>query len=409
MNKKYLAGIFCLAFAVASCQNGKNTAAHSHEGEHNHAHDEATEQAEHMHEEEHDHSHEAEHAHGEEKHSTDEIVLEAAKAEKAGVKSEVINPADFNEVIKVSGKIMPARGEEQVITAPTDGNVLFVSNISEGSSVGKGKCVAHISTKRTIGANKPEYITVRYEVAKKEYERAATLVKDNIVSEKEYNDARQEYEQAKVDYETLMRGECSDGLSVSSAMNGYVKSFMADNGAYVQAGQPIMTVTQTRKLYLRADVSERHYDAMRNVQTANFRTSYDDKVYDLSEMAGRIVSAGKSVDDNSPYIPLTFEFNNTGNIIPGTYADIYLISSPLKNVISLPVDAIVEDQGHFFVYRKTCTDSYTKQEVTLGNNNGRRVQILTGVNPGDEIVTAGAYQIKLASASSSIPAHSHEH
>ena len=126
-------------------------------------------------------------------------------------------------------------------------------------------------------------------------------------------------------------------------------------------------------------------------------------------MSGKLISSGKSVDESSVYIPVTFEFNNTGNIIPGTYAEIYLISTPLKDVISLPVTAISEEQGHFFVYKKTCEDSYKKQEVTLGNDNGKMVQILSGITPGDNIVTEGAYQIKLESASHTIPAHTHEH
>ena len=41
--------------------------------------------------------------------------------------------------------------------------------------------------------------------------------------------------------------------------------------------------------------------------------------------------------------------------------------------------------------------------------NGKSVQILTGVKAGDRVVTEGAYQVRLASASNAIPAHSHEH
>ena len=54
-------------------------------------------------------------------------------------------------------------------------------------------------------------------------------------------------------------------------------------------------------------------------------------------------------------------------------------------------------------------EGYKKQEVTLGADNGKSVQILSGVKAGDRVVTQGAYQVKLASASNAIPAHSHEH
>lgn len=54
-------------------------------------------------------------------------------------------------------------------------------------------------------------------------------------------------------------------------------------------------------------------------------------------------------------------------------------------------------------------EGYKKQEVKLGANNGAEVQILSGLKPGDTVVTQGAYQVKLASASNAIPAHTHNH
>ena len=81
----------------------------------------------------------------------------------------------------------------------------------------------------------------------------------------------------------------------------------------------------------------------------------------------------------------------------------------MENVISLPRTALTEEQGLFFVYLQLDEEGYKKQEVTLGADNGQSVQILTGVKAGDPVVVSGAYQVKLASASNAIPAHSHEH
>ena len=63
----------------------------------------------------------------------------------------------------------------------------------------------------------------------------------------------------------------------------------------------------------------------------------------------------------------------------------------------------------YFIYLQLDEEGYKKQEVTLGANDGKEVQILTGLKAGDRVVTKGAYQVKLASASNAIPAHSHEH
>ena len=108
-------------------------------------------------------------------------------------------------------------------------------------------------------------------------------------------------------------------------------------------------------------------------------------------------------------MPVTFEFDNKGEVIPGSFVEVYLLSSELENVISLPRTALTEEQGIFFVYLQLDEEGYKKQLVTLGADNGESVQILSGVKAGDRVVTEGAYQVKLASATNAIPVHSHEH
>ena len=174
-------------------------------------------------------------------------------------------------------------------------------------------------------------------------------------------------------------------------------------------GQPLMTLTQNRRLFLRAEVSERYYKYLPGVVSANFKTPYDDRVYALDELRGRVLSFGKSTDTTQFYLPVTFEFDNRGDVIPGSFVEIYLLSGEMENVIALPKSAITEEQGIHFVYLQVDAEGYKKQEVKLGADNGREVQILSGVKPGDKVVVEGAYHVKLASASNAIPAHTHEH
>ena len=132
-------------------------------------------------------------------------------------------------------------------------------------------------------------------------------------------------------------------------------------------------------------------------------------MYELKELSGKLLSFGKTSGDNSFYVPVTFEFDNKGEVIPGSFVEVYLLSSELENVISLPRTALTEEHCIFFVYLQQDEEGYKKHEVTLGAYNGKSVQLLTGVKAGDRVVTEGAYQVRLASASNAIPAHSHEH
>ena len=106
---------------------------------------------------------------------------------------------------------------------------------------------------------------------------------------------------------------------------------------------------------------------------------------------------------------MTFEFDNRGEIIPGAFVEIYLISSPMENVIHIPLSALTNEMGYFYVYKQLDEEGFQKQEVEIGVNDGKEVQILKGLKPGERVVTRGAYQVKMAASSGTIPGHNHEH
>jgi len=183
-----------------------------------------------------------------------------------------------------------------------------------------------------------------------------------------------------------------------------------NQGEYVSVGQPIATVSKNRRLQLRAEVSESDFNELKNIRSANFVMSYSNRVYKLSDLNGRLLSFGKASDQSSFYIPITFEFDNIGDIIPGSYAEVYLLSAPQDNVISIPVSALTEEQGLYFAYIQLDEEGFAKREVILGQSNGERVKILSGLKDGDKIVTKGTYQVKLAANTSVVPeGHSHSH
>ena len=368
--KLYLLVGFMAAFILGSC-------GHSHEGHDHDGHNHETE--EHNHEghnhEGHDHEHEG-HNHDHDGHShegakaghSDEIILTPEKAKAAGVVVETVKAGTFCRVIPASGQVLAAQGEEATVVAPVSGVVTLNRSIVEGTSVAKGASVLAVSG-------------------------------NNI---QEGDPAKR----AKVAYLTAKDGK---GVAVKSPISGYVKSCFVKEGDFVNVGQPLMSVSQTRRLRLRAEVSERYYPLLGSVSSANFRTSYGETVFRLADLKGRLLSYGKSSDDNSFYIPVTFEFDNRGEIIPGSFAEVYLLSSEIPGVISVPASALTEEQGINFVYLRLDEEGYKKQEVKIGMSDGSRVEILSGLKEGDEVVTQGAIHVKLASASAAIPGHTHNH
>ncbi len=419
MKKIIFMGVMGL-FLLGSCNNHHDNHNHAAEG-HNHA----AENPEHHH---HEHGHEADahghkadaHGHKADAHGhkaegshaaggSDEIVLTPEKAQAAGVESAVIHHTIFQQAIKTSGEVLAAQGDESVVVATVAGVVSFRNQVIAGMSVSKGTPLLTLSSQNLAEGDPVQKARVAYETAKKEYDRMAALLPDKIVSEREFAQAEEAYENARISYEAVAKHHSANGQSVTAPLAGYVKELLVSEGDYVSVGQPLVSITQNRRLFLRADVSEKYYASLKYITSANFCTPYNNKVYALSALNGRLLSYGKATGDGNYFVPVTFEFDNKVDVIPGSFVEIYLLSTPIEDAIILPRTAITEEQGSHFVYRQLDAECYQKQLVTLGADNGESVQILSGVHDGDKIVTRGAYQVKLASATNAIPAHSHEH
>ena len=409
--------ITILAISLWGCKNQSSQDKHTHSATETHAgHDHEHEGHDHEHEG-HDHEHEtaeehAGHSHesGEAKHS-DEIIFPKAQAAKTTFEVREIQSASFNQVVKTTGQVLAAPGDEAVIVATSNGIVSFSSNkLTEGTKVQKGQSLFQISSKDIAEGDYYTKVKATYEAAKASYDRAEALVKDKIISQKEFESTKLEFENAKTAYDAVSNNKTAKGVSVNAPLNGHMKNILVKEGEYITVGQPLATVSQNQRLVLRAEVSQRYYNAMQSVKSANFKTPYDNKVYSLEDLNGRLLSFGKTSNENSFFIPVSFEFDNKGEVIPGSFVEVYLISAPIENTLSIPVSALTNEMGIHYVYVQIDEEGYRKQEVALGANNGKEVQIIKGLHPGDRVVTQGAYQVKMASASGAIPhGHSHEH
>ena len=391
---------------MVSCNANKNHTSSEHNHEHcdgdGHNHS-ATSKESHTDHDGHNHGSEAT------EHHADEIAFTEAQAKAVGLKTEVAQPAPFYNVIKTSGQIQSPQGNEESVVATVAGIVSFTNpSISDGSAVKAGEAIVTISAKNLQDGDPAAKAKIAFEVAEKEYKRAEELVADKIISTKQFEQIQLAYQNAKTVYEAQAANVTKAGIRVTSPISGYIKNRLVNQGEYVSVGQPIATVTQNRRLQLRAEVSESYFKQLKSINDANFKMAYDNETYKLSELNGKLLSYGKTSATNSFYIPITFEFDNIGDIIPGAFAQVYLLSSMRENILSVPVSALTEEQGLNFVYIQIEPDAYLKKEVTVGENNGERVEIVKGLNAGDAVVINGVIQVKLASASGAIP-HGHTH
>lgn len=346
--------------------------------------------------------------HSEHAHS-DEIVIDTHKAEESGIAVMEIHKSQFSGIIKTTGEILPTRENEVTAVSNVSGTVSFINPLLEGTELREGHPVLTINSSKMEGGNISEKAKINFEIAQKEFNRIKNLYNDKLITEKEYNDARQTFEEARINYEAIGNNFTEKGQKIESPSSGFVKSCLVKEGDFVQAGQPLFVIARDKYLYLKAEIPGKYYNQLNKITGANFRMPYSENIYDIADLKGEIVSRGKSSGNDSFYIPVTFRFSNSGDIVSGSYAEVFLKTNETKEQIVLPLTAITEEQGTYLVYKQIDPTCYKKAEVQLGISDGKNIEILSGVTDGEKVVVKGAYQVKLASAVSSIPAHSHEH
>ncbi len=411
---RYLAVAMTVA-ALASCGGRGHDAHHHHEGHEHHDHEghdhEGQEHEGHEHHDHEGHDHEGHEGHGEnDSHDSDEIILSPEKARAAGVTIDTAAMAPFSGVIKCAGRVMPATGGESTVSATVGGIVKLSRGWSIGAPVARGAAVATLTTAGLPGGDVGSLALTEYERAKDAWERAQKLIDDRIITREEYLTAKADYDRARLALEAVGHGGTGRGITATAPSSGYVKQLLVRDGDYVEVGQPLMTITQNRHLYLRAEVPERYYARLPRVTTARFSPAHSPQVYDLSEMGGRVVGYGRSGSpESSASIPMTFEFDNSADILPDSYAEIYLLTAPREGVVSVPLTALTEEQGIYYIYVKVDDEGYKRRTVTLGERDGRRAELTSGLEPGEAYVSSGAIHVKLAGAGKAIPGHTHNH
>lgn len=415
----------CMLFSCAGTPKNKNAhdhhaeqpkCDHDHEAGHDHDHDHDHEDDQ---KQDHQKAHESDMDKGHEhKHEGDET--EHSKSTTQGVKEIEFNPnalspglfamekvqfSNFSPVIRVGGQLLPVATQTAEVVSPVNGVIrLGGTALYPGSTLTKGQLLAYVSTSGLGEGDAQAKAEAAMRNAKAEYDRAASLIQDKLVSQREYEQALLTYEQAKIACQIW--NNSSKEMVLKAPKSGYLLNIYVQNGDYVQAGQRIATLTTKDRLCLQAHVPQRYADRISKVKSANFRVAGQAAVFSLEQKQGRLVSIGQSSTANGT-IPISFELNGK-DLIPGTMAEVFLKISEGKKVLAVPMGAVTEEQGFFYVYVHQHGNHYAKRSVVLGESDGQKVQIRDGIQDGERMVVKGAYLVKMAGANGEIP-HGHTH
>jgi hypothetical protein len=139
---------------------------------------------------------------------------------------------------------------------------------------------------------------------------------------------------------------------------------------------------------------------------ANIRTLQDNQLYSLKKLNGKVLSYGRTTNDDNYLIPVSLQIDNTGNFVSGGFVEIYLKTLTNAQANTVPNEALLEEQGIFFVYVQITPELFEKREVKIGATDGAKTEILNGLTANERIVSRGAILVKLAQATGTLDAHS---
>jgi len=319
----------------------------------------------------------------------------------------------IHQVIRTSGQIEAMQGDEIMLTAKTNGVVIFNGTSTlTGNEVLSGSSLFTLSGAGTTEDNIESKFAIakaEYEKAKVDYDRGVELAKDKIISQKALDELKLPFEISRTGYNNMVANYGSRGQQIKAPFTGFIKDILVSEGQYVQSGTPLAVITKNQKLVIKADVSQKYFRQLSTINSANFKLAYDPTVYSLEEFGGKLLTFGKNVGNKANYLPVYFEIDNKGKLLSGAFVEVFLKTIPIENAVVIPWSAVMEDYGNYYVYVQISGESFEKRDVKLGVNNGIEVQVISGVSEGEWVVTTGAYQVKMASMSSTIPAHGHSH
>jgi RND family efflux transporter MFP subunit len=329
------------------------------------------------------------------------------------------------ESIRVPGRLEPRPGGAADVVAPISGRLTDVTEVALGATVSRGQALARLLPPVSAPADLPQLQRARAEaqtalaLATRDRERAERLTSAGAAPGKRLDEARAAEEQARArlaaaeasltQHDAARAGGATDaGASfvIRAPVAGVIAQRDAASGANVTAGTVLFRIVDASQVHVVGQVPEAQAARARLARAAEIEIAgQPDRI-----PAGPLVNVGKVLDPQARSLPITFAFDNRTLGLPvGQAVVLHLLMDTTAPRPVVPAAAIVDDAGRPIVFVQREGETFERRAVTLGPRSGDRVQITEGVKPGERVVTKGAYLVRLASLSTSVPAHGHVH
>lgn len=270
--------------------------------------------------------------------------------------------------------------QEVTVSAETMGRVVRVM-VEEGAHVRAGQTLAVVEgDKLNVNVSNAEVV---YNSAKSDLERFENAYETGGVTKQQLDQIKMQYETAKNNVQSAKLN--AGDVTIKTSVAGIINSRMIEPGTYVNPGAPAFEIVNVGSLKLRVNVDEKNVATLRVGQNVELSASvYADKTY-----TGKITFiAPKS--DGSLNFPVEIEVSNANNELrAGMYGTAHFGGGERSvDVLLAPRTAFVGSVSDNKVFVARDGKAF-EVEVRSGRTFGNDVEILSGLQAGDQVIVSG--------------------
>ena len=314
----------------------------------------------------------------------------------------------FPKMVETSGMIDVPPENRASVTAFMGGFVKQTS-LLVGDQVKKGQLLVILENQEFVKMQQ-DYLEVfnQLDYLKAEFERNQTLFDEKIASQKNFLQAKSNYETAKARYQGLKeqlqmlnispskveQGNITSQAAIYAPINGSITKMNVAKGSYVSPATEILEIIDNDHVHLELTVFEKDILKVKKGQKIQFR------IPEASEEAfnAEVHLVGTSIDETKRSIKVHGHLEHEeGNFLPGMFVDAMIMTDTTKT-LSLPEEAVIESEGNYYVLKliEQKEGGYTFERVAIkqgGTFDGYTEIISTGLNETDQFLTKGVFDL----------------
>ena len=329
--------------------------------------------------------------------------------------------------VTVPGEVVPNEDHTARLGAPARGRVLAV-HVAQGDRVRRGdrlvtlqsveasatlsdvaKAEAQLSSQRAQASYassaraRAERLLALSAIPRQEYERA---VADDGLAQAMLQQAESELRRAREAAQAMgVDADAPGSIVIRSSLDGVVLIRSAMPGTVVDAGAPLMVVTDPATLWVTASAPE----GLTGVLRRGARVRFTVPAFPADTFPGRLEAVGPGLDPATRTLPLrAITPNRAGRLRPEMLATLTLDGAGTVAAVLLPDDAIQLMDGRSVVFLAVPDAQggarFTLRQVAVASRQGGTVAITSGLSAGDVVVMKGAFAVKSQLQKGRIPA-----